>query len=201
MISKFSTSVRNFSRRIISSPASATPQNGDSPTGDDNMVSSNISIKSPISEENVDPRQSTISNGNGDSNYPAVILDETFSIPNSCAASDESSDDEIGGSREENDQHQYNRPKIYKIADELYQTENAYVKGLKLIDEDFRKVIRKINLDKEFVSESDLFSSINQICGLNEGLLKDLQERLSNWDECPRISDIMKTFAPFFKAR
>ena len=63
-----------------------------------------------------------------------------------------------------------------------------YVKGLKLIDKDFRSAIASANraYDKPVVSEDTMkliLGNISSILTLNSGLLAELEERMKIWSE------------------
>lgn len=95
------------------------------------------------------------------------------------------------------------RKKGRHIANELLSTERNYVNILHLIDQVFQfKVDQENRAHPMFAPETvqHMFSNIKSIYKFhNEFLLPQLEERMNQWDDDPRIGDIMKNFAPFLK--
>jgi FYVE/RhoGEF/PH domain-containing protein 5/6 len=86
----------------------------------------------------------------------------------------------------------------------LLKTEETYVSRLKIIAEDFRKMILDVNAKagKPILSDTNIsiiFLNINEIYNLNKQLLKDLKDRMDIWSDNEQISDVMISFAPFLK--
>ena len=91
-----------------------------------------------------------------------------------------------------------------KIASELLETEERYVERLELLNVKFREVITRGNEQQEKpvipeLAVKQIFSNVHQIHQLNQTLLDQLRDRLKNWNEDPRLGDIMIRIAPFLK--
>ncbi|KAG8429418.1 hypothetical protein GDO86_020233, partial [Hymenochirus boettgeri] len=95
------------------------------------------------------------------------------------------------------------RQKVYKIANELLQTEKAYVSRLHLLDQVFcarlmDEARTKASIPVEVVM--GIFSNICSIyCFHQQFLLPELEKRMQEWDSNPRIGDILQKLAPFLK--
>ncbi|CAL8117441.1 unnamed protein product [Orchesella dallaii] len=93
--------------------------------------------------------------------------------------------------------------KCYKVANELLTTERTYVKILHLIDQIFHfRVDQENRVQQMFSTEiiTQMFCNIKSLYQLHhDHLLPQLEKRLKNWEDDPRIGDIMKDFAPFLK--
>ncbi|KAG1693329.1 FYVE, RhoGEF and PH domain-containing protein 4 [Nymphon striatum] len=93
--------------------------------------------------------------------------------------------------------------KVQKIANELLTTERTYVAALRLVDQLFHfKVDNENRAHKMFPQEvvTQMFSNIKSIFKLHsEHLLPQLEDRMKNWSNDPRIGDVMTNFAPFLK--
>lgn len=101
-------------------------------------------------------------------------------------------------------QHKPARTKTFYIAQEILTTERTYVKGLKLIDRDFRLAVLSANRahDKPVLPEETLkliLGNVSSILTLNSGLLAELEGRMKQWDSDPRIGDILLNRAPYLK--
>ena len=92
-----------------------------------------------------------------------------------------------------------------QIATELLETEERYVERLELLNVRFRNAIVSANeqqRDKPVLPElavKQIFSNVHQIHQLNQTLLEQLRNRLMNWDQDPRLGDVMIRIAPFLK--
>ncbi|ODM92720.1 FYVE, RhoGEF and PH domain-containing protein 1, partial [Orchesella cincta] len=93
--------------------------------------------------------------------------------------------------------------KCYKVANELLTTERTYVKILHLLDQIFHfRVDQENRVQTMFTPEiiTQMFCNIKSLYQLHhDHLLPQLEKRLANWEDDPRIGDIMKDFAPFLK--
>ncbi|XP_056621548.1 FYVE, RhoGEF and PH domain-containing protein 4a isoform X5 [Triplophysa dalaica] len=95
-----------------------------------------------------------------------------------------------------------NEQKLYKIANELLQTEKAYVARLNLLDKVFcaklMEEARKDMFPLEVVK--NIFSNISSINAFHsQFLLPDLEKRMGEWTSTPRIGDILQKLTPFLK--
>lgn len=92
--------------------------------------------------------------------------------------------------------------KLYKIANELLQTERAYVKRLHLLEQVFCSKLSEEALKGMFPLEvvKGIFSNVGSIFTFHSKfLLPDLETRMSQWDSTPRIGDILAQLAPFLR--
>ncbi|TRY95535.1 hypothetical protein DNTS_007037 [Danionella cerebrum] len=86
-----------------------------------------------------------------------------------------------------------NEQKLYKIANELLQTEKAYEFFTKLLEES-----RKDTFPVDVVRS--IFSNISSINTFHsQFLLPDLEKRMGEWTSTPRIGDILQKLTPFLK--
>ncbi|XP_055455108.1 FYVE, RhoGEF and PH domain-containing protein 4 isoform X2 [Psammomys obesus] len=104
------------------------------------------------------------------------------------------------------DQHhemkETNEQKLHKIASELLLTERAYVSRLNLLDQVFYcKLLEEANrgsFPAEMVNK--IFSNISSINAFHSKfLLPELEKRMQEWENTPRIGDILQKLAPFLK--
>ena len=94
--------------------------------------------------------------------------------------------------------------KILYIAKEIMTSEKVYVDVLKLLNIDFRNFIqdaRKSSKSQIIPTEQFLkiFSNLPEIMMLNSELLRDFEERVQNWTEKRKISDIIVMKGPYLK--
>ncbi|KAG8430788.1 hypothetical protein GDO86_020002 [Hymenochirus boettgeri] len=89
--------------------------------------------------------------------------------------------------------------KLFNIARELLQTEEAYVLRLDLLDQVFYKKLLASGIQPEVLT--GIFSNISSIYRFHcQFLLPELKMRITQeWDTNPRIGDILQKLAPFLK--
>ncbi|XP_062860327.1 FYVE, RhoGEF and PH domain-containing protein 4a isoform X2 [Trichomycterus rosablanca] len=95
-----------------------------------------------------------------------------------------------------------NEQKLYKIANELLQTEKAYVARLNLLDGVFCTKLMDEAGKGTFPVEvvKNIFSNISSINTFHsQFLLPDLEKRMGKWESTPRIGDILQKLTPFLK--
>ncbi|XP_052008879.1 FYVE, RhoGEF and PH domain-containing protein 4-like isoform X2 [Xyrauchen texanus] len=100
------------------------------------------------------------------------------------------------------EQKETNEQKLYKIANELLQTEKAYVARLNLLDKVFcAKLIEESRKDTFPIDVvKNIFSNISSINAFHsQFLLPDLEKRMGEWMSTPRIGDILQKLTPFLK--
>nr|XP_055029778.1 FYVE, RhoGEF and PH domain-containing protein 4a isoform X2 [Misgurnus anguillicaudatus] len=100
------------------------------------------------------------------------------------------------------EQKETNEQKLYKIANELLQTEKAYVARLNLLDKVFcAKLMEEAKKDTFPVDVvKNIFSNISSINAFHsQFLLPDLEKRMGEWTSTPRIGDILQKLTPFLK--
>ncbi|XP_015362034.1 FYVE, RhoGEF and PH domain-containing protein 1 isoform X1 [Marmota marmota marmota] len=93
--------------------------------------------------------------------------------------------------------------KVFHIANELLQTEKAYVSRLHLLDQVFcARLLEEARNRSSFPADvvHGIFSNICSIyCFHQQFLLPELEKRMEEWDRYPRIGDILQKLAPFLK--
>ncbi|XP_067998250.1 FYVE, RhoGEF and PH domain-containing protein 4 isoform X3 [Melanerpes formicivorus] len=92
--------------------------------------------------------------------------------------------------------------KRHKIANELLQTEKAYVSRLDLLDGVFYSRLLEEANRGSFPAEviNKIFSNISSINAFHSKfLLPELEKRMQEWTATPRIGDILQKLAPFLK--
>uniref|UniRef100_UPI0037E785B8 FYVE, RhoGEF and PH domain-containing protein 4-like n=1 Tax=Semicossyphus pulcher TaxID=241346 RepID=UPI0037E785B8 len=92
--------------------------------------------------------------------------------------------------------------KLYKIANELLQTERAYVARLHLLDQVFCSRLTEEAGRGSFPPEviRNIFSNISSIYSFhNQFLLPDLDKCISHWCESPGLGNVLLQHAPFLR--
>lgn len=89
--------------------------------------------------------------------------------------------------------------KLLHIAQELLNTEEAYVRRLHLLDQVFCTKLTEAGIPPEVTT--GIFSNISSIYRFHgQFLLPELQKRITEeWDTNPRLGDILQKLAPFLK--
>ncbi|KAK6474094.1 FYVE protein [Huso huso] len=93
--------------------------------------------------------------------------------------------------------------RAFYIAKELVDSEKVYVEGLKLLHVDFREAIQKVNCEQsEPVVEEESLTAIlcelPQVYELHQDILKELEERITDWEAHTRIADVILSRRPQF---
>ncbi|XP_012681646.2 FYVE, RhoGEF and PH domain-containing protein 1 [Clupea harengus] len=93
--------------------------------------------------------------------------------------------------------------RVFNIANELLHTEKAYVARLHLLDQVFcAQLMEEARARGSFPCEvvMGIFSNICSIyCFHQQFLLPALEKRMEEWEQNPRIGDILQKLAPFMK--
>jgi len=88
-----------------------------------------------------------------------------------------------------------------QVAQEIMTTEQSYVKSLRVLQDLYITPLSKPDCD--FLTQQqcqELFSNVSLIAAFNEKFLKDVEARMTAWDnEATCIADIFHSFSPFFK--
>ncbi|KAK3612031.1 hypothetical protein CHS0354_021708 [Potamilus streckersoni] len=125
------------------------------------------------------------------------------SLPINSNGADHSLPPNVEVTNTEEEEEEEPKCKLYKIAEELLNTERSYVSRLHLLDQVFHFKITVENKNAFFMPEeiiTQMFSNIKSIYKFhNDFLLPQLTERMLNWSKEAKIGDLMKKFAPFLK--
>ncbi|XP_069694578.1 uncharacterized protein [Periplaneta americana] len=94
--------------------------------------------------------------------------------------------------------------KAFYIAQELMTSERVFIDVLKLLSMDFRQAVNASSSEHKYsvIPNADLckiLNSLPQLQSLNEDLLRDLEHRISNWNEIKKIADVIVKKGPFLK--
>uniref|UniRef100_A0A8C2ANK0 FYVE, RhoGEF and PH domain containing 4b n=1 Tax=Cyprinus carpio TaxID=7962 RepID=A0A8C2ANK0_CYPCA len=130
--------------------------------------------------------------------YQVTFL-EKFTLPQRRVMLSDLITEEITGCFQ---QEQIKELKLYKIANELLQTERAYVTRLHLLDQVFCAKLTEEAGKGTFPVEvvKGIFSNVGSIYAFHsQFLLPDLETRMSQWASTPRIGDILAQLAPFLR--
>ncbi|XP_058529237.1 FYVE, RhoGEF and PH domain-containing protein 6 isoform X2 [Ochotona princeps] len=96
------------------------------------------------------------------------------------------------------------KSKVHHIAKEIMSSEKVFVDVLKLLHIDFRDAVAHASrqLGKAVIEDrilNQILYYLPQLYELNRDLLKELEERMSNWTEQQRIADIFVKKGPYLK--
>ena len=168
---------------VADGEASAQVADGEAPAQSSNNLTPNISDKSS--------RTSVISSQSGSS--------ESFD--------DDQQESKTSSSTSQNNDltpEQRQEKKVYYVAREIMSSEKVFVDVLRLLNIEFREYVeRKMQESRvEILSEEDfgrMFSNLPELLIFNEGLLKDFEDRVENWDTLKKIADVIVRKGPFLK--
>ncbi|XP_027719797.1 FYVE, RhoGEF and PH domain-containing protein 5 isoform X1 [Vombatus ursinus] len=131
-------------------------------------------------------------------------------VPTEDVTSDEeqkSSEEEESGHREPGLTHKKEgQSRAYIIAQELLSSEKAYGQVLQHLMLDFHEAILKALSEEtedneESLARSELRQGLSELPAINElhqEILSELEDRILNWEEQPKVADIFLTRAPKF---
>lgn len=94
------------------------------------------------------------------------------------------------------------KTKSLRIVEELISTEKVFIGVLKLLCKTFVAFVEKAGGDVKLIPSTDLskiISPLPQLLSLNEDLLQDMEKRMDNWVEHPKIADVIVKKGPFLK--
>ncbi|XP_064604534.1 FYVE, RhoGEF and PH domain-containing protein 2-like isoform X2 [Liolophura sinensis] len=198
----------------------SSSENGhDNDTGFNSAAESHVDDQSesskPESGERSDLDRCFLIGANGVPQSPAELFDNSWSDSENIFESDFSDDSEAEDKQvsrpgfpnkqddEPDPEDTHPGDKLYKIVHELVKTERAYVSRLHLVDQVFHFRVTLENNAANFLPADvipQMFSNIKSIYQFHhEFVLPKLEERLKDWDNTPRIGDLMKRNAPFLK--
>ncbi|KAK6317804.1 hypothetical protein J4Q44_G00110950 [Coregonus suidteri] len=138
--------------------------------------------------------------------------DEGQSDEDIMVQSSEEEDDDSSSSSKGEPEHPEEREagrgakqsKIVHIAREIMSSENVFVNVLKLLHIDFREAVAKTSRrsGKPVIEEpilNQILYYLPQLYELNQDLLRELEERVAQWDEHGRLADIFVKKGPYLK--
>ncbi|XP_053319602.1 FYVE, RhoGEF and PH domain-containing protein 6 [Spea bombifrons] len=96
------------------------------------------------------------------------------------------------------------KSKVYHIAKEIMTSEKVFVDVLKLLHVDFRNAVAQASrhLGKSVIEEkilNQILYYLPQLYELNRDVLRELEERMSQWSEHQKIADIFVKKGPYLK--
>ncbi|XP_069563829.1 FYVE, RhoGEF and PH domain-containing protein 5b isoform X1 [Brachyistius frenatus] len=103
------------------------------------------------------------------------------------------SEEEDGGTDNHYDRQADGRSGAFYIVKDLVDTERLHVKGLKLLQEDFREAVGSTVEGENVLDDERLREILNElpdVYALHRSILTELETRLRHWEESPRIADI-----------
>ncbi|XP_024138406.1 FYVE, RhoGEF and PH domain-containing protein 6 [Oryzias melastigma] len=101
-------------------------------------------------------------------------------------------------------QSERTKNKIQYIAKEIMTSESVFVDVLKLLHVDFRESVNKASSynGKPIIEErllNQILYYLPQLYELNQDLLRELKQRVDNWDDNSQIADIFLKKGPYLK--
>ncbi|RZF42354.1 hypothetical protein LSTR_LSTR004162 [Laodelphax striatellus] len=160
--------------------------------------------------EDLDEVDVTVDSNSVTADSSSLLTGEVFDVENNRSSMSEESF-EIGHNQLNSEQNESvetalerKRRKAFFVARELMTSEKVFIDVLKLLCFDFKEFIKQTNKDLKccVIPEEEfnkIFHSLPQLLGLSEDLFQDLESRMSNWDNLPKISDILVKKGPFLK--
>uniref|UniRef100_A0A673ZNG4 FYVE, RhoGEF and PH domain containing 6 n=1 Tax=Salmo trutta TaxID=8032 RepID=A0A673ZNG4_SALTR len=132
------------------------------------------------------------------------LLDEGQSDEDVMVQSSNEEDDESSSSSKGDTENGAKRNKIVHIAREIMSSENVFVNVLKLLHIDFRDAVAKASRPsgKPIIEEAilnQILYYLPQLYELNQDLLRELEDRVAQWDEHGRLADIFVKKGPYLK--
>ncbi|KAK2874344.1 hypothetical protein Q8A67_021497 [Cirrhinus molitorella] len=89
------------------------------------------------------------------------------------------------------------RSRAYYVAKDLVDSEREHVKALKILQEDFRAAVESAGDDEEPLIENgkldEILSTLPQAYNLHNEILSELETRIKQWEESPRVVDVILT--------
>lgn len=94
------------------------------------------------------------------------------------------------------------REKSVWIVEEFIKSEKVFINVLNLLCKTFVLFVEQSGGDAKLIPSTDLskiIGTLPQLLSLNEDLLQDLEKRMANWNEHPKIADVIVKKGPFLK--
>uniref|UniRef100_A0A096LPR1 FYVE, RhoGEF and PH domain containing 6 n=1 Tax=Poecilia formosa TaxID=48698 RepID=A0A096LPR1_POEFO len=134
------------------------------------------------------------------------VLNDTFSDDDIAVntSDEEDEDDPAQSTHLLQVQSEQTKSKIQHIATEIMTSESVFVDVLKLLHVDFREAVHKASRQngKPVIEErhlNQILYYLPQLYELNQDLLKELEQRVANWDESTQVADIFLKKGPYLK--
>ncbi|XP_018612209.1 FYVE, RhoGEF and PH domain-containing protein 5-like isoform X2 [Scleropages formosus] len=129
---------------------------------------------------------------------PETMVPVSVGLPGKPEIEDDqgrTSEEEDGGAEYTQDKQTDGRSRAFYIAKDLVDSEKVHIKGLKLLQEDFRiAVAGSVGEDGEPAVPEDSFNEIvgklPEVYQLHCCLLSELEYRVKHWEESQRIADV-----------
>ncbi|XP_018418910.1 PREDICTED: FYVE, RhoGEF and PH domain-containing protein 6 [Nanorana parkeri] len=136
-----------------------------------------------------------------------MVLSDEEEIINSSDEDEFSSDSsktDLDNSECKSEKRPRQKTKVYYIAKEIMSSEKVFVDVLKLLHIDFRYAVAQAskNLGKPVIEDrilNQILYYLPQLYELNRDVLRELQERMSQWNEHQKIADIFVKKGPYLK--
>ncbi|XP_043108212.1 FYVE, RhoGEF and PH domain-containing protein 5 isoform X2 [Puntigrus tetrazona] len=89
------------------------------------------------------------------------------------------------------------RSRAYYVAKDLVDSEREHVKALKILQEDFRAAVEAAGDDEEPLLENgkldEILSTLPKAYHLHDEILNELETRIKQWEDSPRVVDVILT--------
>jgi hypothetical protein len=148
---------------------------------------------------------STLSALDMDQKSDAPVSEESFEIYHQSESENEGElNPEVRGETHSESEETRQKKKVFFIAEELMTSERAFIDVLKLLNVDFRQTVRVVAAKQRYpvIPDAELdkiLNSLPQLQSLNEDLLRDLENRINNWNSVKKIADVIVRKGPFLK--
>ncbi|CAN2387213.1 Rho guanyl-nucleotide exchange factor activity [Pristimantis euphronides] len=179
-----------------SSPLGPSTEEVLPPTHHESAVENHLNGEEPETSQDKPleaSHQGVINEGYQETEPPSGLSSEENDLEGSNSIKSTSSQSE--------EHRETNEQKLHNIANELLQTERAYVSRLELL-QTFNKALENEAKKGSFPLDvpNKIFSNISSIHSFHSSfLLPELEGRMNEWSVSPRIGDILQKLAPFLK--
>ncbi|XP_058647926.1 FYVE, RhoGEF and PH domain-containing protein 5 isoform X2 [Onychostoma macrolepis] len=89
------------------------------------------------------------------------------------------------------------RSRAYYVAKDLVDSEREHVKALQILQEDFRAAVESAGDDEEPLLENgkldEILSTLPQAYHLHNEIFNELETRIKQWEDSPRVVDVILT--------
>lgn len=148
---------------------------------------------------------STLSALDIDQKSDAPVSEESFEIYQHSDSENEAETnlEDRDGNETQSEEARHEKKAFY-IAQELMTSERVFIDVLKLLNVDFRQAVHAVAAEQKYsvIPDAELdkiLNSLPQLQSLNEDLLRDLEQRIDNWNSIKKIADVIVRKGPFLK--